>query len=498
MRFHRDEAGQAIFVVATTMMGMLLMVGLAMDAGELYNGRRTAQEAADSAAFAGAVVLYQEGTTAQATSAATNDASVNGYATDTPTSGTTVTAQIVTFSGNTSCVQVDISTPVRTSIVPGGAFTTVQAHATACSQARSSGFAVMATDQTCATSDYRINSGGTLTVHGGSIQVNSCGTPAMNNSGTIAVDSGYEIDIVGTTGGNGSYTPAPQTGKPVQPDPFAGAPKPTTDTMTVRGAPQCAPVVNQPGIYTSDATNCETLFAPGIYVWKNAAPSFSGTNGYGCTGNRVDTTSATAVSAGTVTVTPASMTNIGINKALIVDTGSNKEVVTPNAVTGTTFTAKFAKAHSGTWAIVGGCDPAIATTPTGDGGVFFFITTDIYPTAGAGAGCHETTFNGNASGVLSPPDSGTYKGLLLWIDSACGSPPQSDSQAKGLTVTGNAEVNTSGAIYVPNGTVSMSGTTTVLNASQVVAEKVDQQNGNIVMNYDNNTTYAGKIPALVN
>lgn len=468
------------------MLGMLFMVGLAIDAGQLYNGRRTAQEAADSAAFAGAVVLYQQGTGANATAAATTDASANGYATDTPTTGTTVTTAVVTFGGNTSCVQVDISTPILTSLVPQqAAFTTVQAHATACSQARSSGYAVMATDQTCSTSDYRINSQGTLTVHGGSIQVNSCGTPAMNNSGTISIDAGYEVDVVGTTGGGGIYPAATYTAKPVQPDPFAGAPKPSTSGMTTYAA-ACAPTINQPGIYTADAgSNCTYYFAPGTYIWKQAAPSFAG-NAYGCTGNVVSTTTATAVAAaGTVTITPASMTNIGLEKALIVDTGASQEVVTPNAVTATTFTAKFTKTHSGTWAVTGGC----AGVTTGDGGVFFFITTDVYPASGAGTGCHGVTFNGNAAGVLSPPDSGTYKGMLIWVDSAC---------TTGITLTGNGAINTSGAIYVPAGTVTMSGTNAVLNASQVIAKKVDQQNGTITMNYDNTTTYQGKIPALVN
>ena len=81
--FFRDaEEGQAIVVVAITMLAMLFGVGLAVDSGQLFNGRRTAQEAADAAAFAGATVLYQGGTVDQATSAATSDAALNGYATD--------------------------------------------------------------------------------------------------------------------------------------------------------------------------------------------------------------------------------------------------------------------------------------------------------------------------------------------------------------------------------------------------------------------------------
>jgi hypothetical protein len=511
-RFHSDQGGQAIVIVATTMLAMLFMVGLAMDVGQLYNGRRSAQEAADSAAFAGAIVLYQLGTNTQqdrdcelrgtptpascATDAATNDASLNGYATDTPTAGTTVTASVVTFGTTTTCVQVDISSPVLTSLVPQQAqFTTVQAHAVACSQARSSGYAVIATDQTCSTNDLRLQAGGVLTVHGGSIQVNSCGTPAASISGTVTVDSTptqYELDVVGTINCTGTCpSPGTYSGRTVQPDPFAGAPKPSTEGLTPRSA-ACADalgVVNQPGVYTADAgSNCDYLFAPGLYVWKGAAPAPAG-NGALCTGNEVNTTSTTAVAAGTVTVTPASMANIVVQKMLVIGTGADQEIVSPSGVTGTTFTAKFTKAHSGSpaYSITGGCNSTLAPTPTGDGGVFFFITNANYPAAGGI--CHDVVFNGNPSGALSPQNSGTYRGMLLWVDSAC---------TTGVKISGNGVINTTGSIYVPNGTVENNGTNATLNANQVIAKKIDGQTGKITMNYDKGNAYQGIIPALVN
>ena len=60
-------------------MALLFAVGLAIDAGQLYSAKRTIQEAADSAAFAGAVVLYQGGTSGQAIQAAKDDATRNGF-----------------------------------------------------------------------------------------------------------------------------------------------------------------------------------------------------------------------------------------------------------------------------------------------------------------------------------------------------------------------------------------------------------------------------------
>jgi len=74
-RFLSDgEGGQAVVLFAILMLALLFMVGLAIDAGQLYSNKRTEQEAADAAAFAGAVILYQGGSGAQAIAAATADA----------------------------------------------------------------------------------------------------------------------------------------------------------------------------------------------------------------------------------------------------------------------------------------------------------------------------------------------------------------------------------------------------------------------------------------
>jgi N-acetylneuraminic acid mutarotase len=64
------------------------------------------------------------------------------------------------------------------------------------------------------------------------------------------------------------------------------------------------------------------------------------------------TTLGTAVTApGTVTVTPASMSQIGVGVVSTVDTGANMESVTWTAVTPTTATATFTKAHAGSAAV---------------------------------------------------------------------------------------------------------------------------------------------------
>lgn len=62
-----------------------------------------------------------------------------------------------------------------------------------------------------------------------------------------------------------------------------------------------------------------------------------------------ETTATTAITAGAITeVTPAAMTDIVLYGELIVDVGSDAEIVMVQAVTGSTFTARFAKAHAAT------------------------------------------------------------------------------------------------------------------------------------------------------
>lgn len=273
----RGEGGQAIVLVAIFMLGMLFAVGLAIDTGQLFNGRRTAQEAADAAAFAGAVVLYQHGSAAQASSAATADAALNGYATDIPVTGTTVTVSSPptsgSFSGNASYVEVVIASPVRTSLVPQQAgLTTVRARAVAGNVSGNAAYSVMALDQTCTSGDVSLSSQGQLEIDGGDILINSCSSSAGQNSGNLNIHSPYGTDVVGNVTGSGwNATP----GHAVEADPFAGIARPSTNGLSTY-TPSCTGT-NQPGIYTTAfSSNCDYTLAAGTYILKGGGISLQG------------------------------------------------------------------------------------------------------------------------------------------------------------------------------------------------------------------------------
>ena len=493
-QLHEDEGGQAIVIIAITMLTLLFAVGLAMDVGQLYNGRRTAQEAADAAAFAGAVVVYQSGASpvsATVTSAATADATLNGYSTDSPTTGTTVTVTYpYTFGTSTKCVKVSILTPVRTSLVPQqSAFTNVTATGVACSLPAKSDYALIATDVACDTGAAAISSNGGLAIHGGSVQVNSCGSKAAQNGGTVTLDSGYETDIVGnydTTGGNQPW-PNSHTGVPVQADPFAGTAPPDTSAMTNYGTLQCttsAGTINQPGIYTSNSPNCYMEFAPGTYVLKGSGISISGATAALCTGSTVNTTINSAVTTTALqNVSVSDTTNVIAGRMVVVDTGTNQEGVAVVSTSGSTFQAQFTKTHASGSSLTGGC-----TYPTADGGVFFFITQSNYPSTGGSCATDGFKVEGGVATTISAPTSGSFQGMLVWQDKAC---------TNALNIGGGGAVYTNGSIYAPSAGVNGNGNGSTVVATQIIAKTVNTQNAKFTMNYDASLSFAGSIPALV-
>ncbi len=70
--------------------------------------------------------------------------------------------------------------------------------------------------------------------------------------------------------------------------------------------------------------------------------------------NAIKTTLGTAVSPGSRTVTPGTMSSIGVGTLVKIDTGADAELVYATAATPTTFTATFTKSHSAKATVGGG------------------------------------------------------------------------------------------------------------------------------------------------
>ena len=274
-----------IIFVAIVFLALLFVVGLAIDAGQLFAAKRTMQEATDAASFAGAVVIYQNGTTAQAISAAVTDATKNGF-TD-GVSNTTVTVNAPPTSGAYAGespvrhVEVIIVRQVKTSLVPAeAAFNPVRARGVAGAEPFNNQYAIMVLSPTCAggsTPTLSASSNVDVHVHGSGIFVNaSCSTAVSGFSATdFTVDSPYSLDIVG--GSNDTFPAGVykvNKGVAAQPDPFAGYPVPDgksyngvnslpTDPARIAGTTTAVE-----GIYTSQLNN--VALCHGIYILKGA------------------------------------------------------------------------------------------------------------------------------------------------------------------------------------------------------------------------------------
>lgn len=282
------QGGQMIVFVAIVFMALMFVVGLAVDAGQLFSAKRTQQEAADAAAFAGAVVIYQNGSTAQAVAAAVTDAAKNGFVDG--VNSTTVTVNAPPTSGAyvgespVRHVEVIIVRQVKTALVPAeAAFNPVRARGVAGSEPFNNQYAIMVLSPTCAggtTATFSASSNVNLHITGGSVWVNaSCSTSVAGFGGTdFTIPSPYSLNMAGNSA---DVFPAGvnQVNRNLasQPDPFAGFPVPDgksyngitnlpTDPARIPGT-TTAPE----GIYTTALGNVSVCH--GIYILKGAGMS---------------------------------------------------------------------------------------------------------------------------------------------------------------------------------------------------------------------------------
>jgi Putative Flp pilus-assembly TadE/G-like len=407
-------------------MTLLFAVGLAVDAGQLFVAKRTEQEAADAASFAGAIVIYQGGQTpplsatiTAAVSAAVADATRNGY-----TNGVDNTTVVVNsppssgaFSGNVNHVEVIITHQVPTSLVPAESLLNpVRARSVAGAEALNNGYAIMALNRGNTPGAFTDSPNADIHLVGGGILVNSTSPTAAGNSqngcNRFTIGSG-SVDVNGGTSstwpsGCTPAFPSVNTGVVQQPDPFAGFPRPST-----AGLPTCNALAacqdfagnQKPGIYTvslGGAGGTTLTLNSGVYILEH-----------------------------------------GINEAGNADIQSNA------------------------------------------GGVFIFNTTTNYPSPGGT--CSSMTLAGNAVSTLAPMTTGTYANFLVYQDPAC---------AAGMTISGNGTFTGTGTIYLPSASFRFNGNNATLTGSQLVANTVDIQNGNLTIDYTGGNTAQPILPRI--
>ncbi len=427
------EFGQALILIAIVFLGMLMMVGVAIDAGQVYSARRAMQEAADAAAYAGAVTLYQGGSQGQAFTRARDDATRNGFTNS--VQGTTVTVnQPTTAPYNTSSyIEVTITRNVQTSLVPAqAAITVVTVHAIAGADSLNNDYAIMALDRNPTTNAFVVGASANLNISGGGIIVNSTAAQAAINATpdllwdiSCPSTNPCNIDIAGGTPslwpsadpGAPDYFNGMRTGQPQVADPFAGYPKPSTTSLPCGTEAQCT---NRPGfgpgsdtigtgIYTSQVR--DTNLCHGIYILKGG----------------------------------------GMGGDIGIDTTST--------------------------------DPV--TGDVCDGKVFIFNTMSNYPLSGGT--CSAMGVSGNHDMTMLAMTTGVYAGLLVYQDAACTATMTFGGTAFLLAATGT--------IYLPNAAFYANGHPTI-NGGQIVAKTIDLQNAILNITYSPNTSAQPVLPRL--
>jgi len=283
--------GTVAVLVAVCLVAVLSVVAIALDGGVLLDKRRYAQAAADAAALAAAVDLYQHypanvgvdtGDTARQSALTT--AGAMGFASD--GTNTTVTVNIPPKSGTFADqagyaeVIVELNQSRSFSNIFGSGAIPVSARAVAAGRWVPFNNGIIVLHATAA-SALSANGNGDVRVSNASIIVDSNNSQAATTVGNAYVaDPSKPILITGSNPGySGTFIGTVLTGQPPTPDPLAYLPAPDPTSMPVQTAGGGQTVSLQPGRYVGGlhfSGQTSVTMAPGIYYMDGGAFNFSG------------------------------------------------------------------------------------------------------------------------------------------------------------------------------------------------------------------------------
>jgi hypothetical protein len=319
--------GAILLFIAVSLVALMSLLVMAVDAGNIQRQKRIAQNAADAGAQAGAIEIYRERTDSIIASAR-SEASRNGFTHG--VGGRTVTVtwpNTGTFAGN-FFVRVNVQDTVRTLFggIIGRSLVVVNARAVG---------GVTGTTQACIVAldpddshSLIVESGGHVNAAGCNVAVNSdasdalCVTASEGGSlvaGSVSVHGGYDSGCAGTV------SPSPSVGQPTIVDPLASTVSlqvsdtsgacigGSYDLFTVTTDQTLNPGIYCGGIKAGKSTSI-ARFNPGLYIIKGGGLSVSG--------------GGTVIGNGGVTIVTlnAPAANGGASKFDVVDFGSDANV----------------------------------------------------------------------------------------------------------------------------------------------------------------------------
>ena len=301
------EDGQAVILVVVAMSILLIgALGLAIDGGQMYAHRQMAQAAADAAAQAGIMSIFDgtNGTSAHpfgtgtppiASSVCTTaDARTpcvyarnNGFggtSADTVTLSFPATVSGVTLSsGNVPAFAVTVQRSLKTGLirfVGAGATVTITAKATAGLVGAVSPDCVYALDPS-APNAFQATNGATVALSGCAIAVDSSNSDALTvNGGSTVTASAITVAGGDSITNGGSTTPAPTTGATSVADPLASLPSPAVGACNYTNYnPGWGTWALTPGVYCGGiniSNGATATFAAGTYIIKGGSLTLVG------------------------------------------------------------------------------------------------------------------------------------------------------------------------------------------------------------------------------
>lgn len=302
MRNGKNERGQ-VLVLAVLMLGALLgFSAIALDGGNIYADRRSAQAAADSGSMAGALAVARGWGSSQVSKQALFRTAANGYAND---ANTTVTVRRPPvsphpYAGNWNYVHVTITHRLDTILAHlffGGAFQqTVEstAHASI-NETLAPGYSVYADNPTACPGVEFDGSMNAVLTGGGSVLSNSSASCSCAMNGASGVSQGNgSVTVLGSNAGifsvgcweqvGGTFTnsPAPRPGagqEYIDPPPLPDCSGLTDFTGDGDKVFNSSGVLS-PGRYDSIATRSSAVLTmlPGIYCLEGALAAGGGDN----------------------------------------------------------------------------------------------------------------------------------------------------------------------------------------------------------------------------
>jgi Flp pilus assembly protein TadG len=259
--------------LSITFMAVLLIAGLAMDAGYMEYQRRLLQNATDAASL-GALVEKERGKTDWA-QAGVADAALNGFTNG--SNSVVVTIQNPPVSGNlngiATAIQAGISKTAPTFFMPLINIRTVNLSTAAVSAPAQQTTYCMYALNTVNSRTWQMGGNSSANI-GCGLMVDSHSSSALNLDGGAVLQSNV-TQIVGgySNSGGGIVTPTPKTGVSPVPDPLAGITQPSFSSCTYTNWQMNSGTGSQtlsPGTYcggiTISAQGLTATFNPGLYI----------------------------------------------------------------------------------------------------------------------------------------------------------------------------------------------------------------------------------------